>query len=140
MAGATVLCGPMGFGANSRLHTSKILELSTDLTIIIEIVDSPEETRTNPSAPLLSTKWSRKGLSPSKTYACCGIGTTIKIKRAKMNEDHLAVRLDHLHVGDEVLEVLNLDGGRLTVEQRQFRQLHDDPRLRRSPWAASMNM
>jgi uncharacterized protein len=43
LAGATVLRGPMGFGANSHLHTSKILELSTDLPIIIEIVDSSEK-------------------------------------------------------------------------------------------------
>ena len=46
MAGATVLRGPMGFGANSRLHTSKILELSTDLPIIVEMVDSPEKIQT----------------------------------------------------------------------------------------------
>jgi PII-like signaling protein len=39
LAGATVLRGPMGFGANSRLHTTNLLELSTDLPIIIEIVD-----------------------------------------------------------------------------------------------------
>lgn len=39
MAGATVLRGPMGFGANSRLHTTKILRLSEDLPVIIEIVD-----------------------------------------------------------------------------------------------------
>ena len=38
LAGATVLRGPMGFGANSRMHTSKLLELSTDLPIVIEIV------------------------------------------------------------------------------------------------------
>ena len=42
LAGATVLRGPMGFGANSRLHTSKILRLSEDLPLIIEIVDSAE--------------------------------------------------------------------------------------------------
>ena len=42
LAGATVLRGPMGFGANSRLHTSKILRLSEDLPLIIEIVDSEE--------------------------------------------------------------------------------------------------
>ncbi|MBK9119078.1 MAG: DUF190 domain-containing protein [Phycisphaerales bacterium] len=41
MAGATVLRGPMGFGAHSRLHTTKILRLSEDLPILIEIVDSP---------------------------------------------------------------------------------------------------
>jgi hypothetical protein len=40
LAGATVLRGPMGFGANSRVHTAKLLELSTDLPIVIEIVDS----------------------------------------------------------------------------------------------------
>ena len=40
LAGATVLRGPMGFGANSRLHTAKILRLSEDLPIIIEIVDT----------------------------------------------------------------------------------------------------
>jgi PII-like signaling protein len=40
LAGATVLRGPMGFGANSRLHTSKLLRLSEDLPIVIEMVDS----------------------------------------------------------------------------------------------------
>ena len=39
LAGATVLRGPMGFGASSRLHTSKILRLSADLPMVIEIVD-----------------------------------------------------------------------------------------------------
>src|SRR5262249_11164601 len=43
MAGATVLRGPMGFGATSRLHTAKILRLSMDLPIVIEIVDSREK-------------------------------------------------------------------------------------------------
>ena len=42
LAGATVLRGPMGFGAKSHLHTSKILRLSMDLPIVIEIVDSEE--------------------------------------------------------------------------------------------------
>jgi hypothetical protein len=40
LAGATVLRGPMGFGAHSRMHTTKILRLSEDLPIIVEIVDS----------------------------------------------------------------------------------------------------
>ena len=40
LAGATVLRGPMGFGKSSRLHTAKILRLSTDLPLVIEIVDS----------------------------------------------------------------------------------------------------
>ena len=39
MAGATVLRGALGFGANSRIHTTKILRLSQDLPIVIEIVD-----------------------------------------------------------------------------------------------------
>lgn len=42
LAGATVLRGPMGFGAHSRLHTTKIMRLSEDLPIIIEIVDTEE--------------------------------------------------------------------------------------------------
>src|SRR5256884_8407894 len=43
LAGATVLRGPMGFGANSHLHTAKILRLSVDLPMIIEIVDTEEK-------------------------------------------------------------------------------------------------
>jgi uncharacterized protein len=43
LAGATVLRGPMGFGAHSRLHTAKILRLSEDLPIVVEIVDSREK-------------------------------------------------------------------------------------------------
>jgi PII-like signaling protein len=43
LAGATVLRGPMGFGANSRLHTVKVLRLSEDLPMVIEIVDSKEK-------------------------------------------------------------------------------------------------
>jgi uncharacterized protein len=42
MAGATVLRGLMGFGAHSRMHTAKILRLSEDLPLVIEIVDKPE--------------------------------------------------------------------------------------------------
>ena len=43
LAGATVLRGPMGFGATSRIHTAKILRLSMDLPMVIEIVDSEEK-------------------------------------------------------------------------------------------------
>lgn len=43
LAGATVLRGPMGFGANSRVHTANLLELSTDLPVVIELVDSVEK-------------------------------------------------------------------------------------------------
>jgi hypothetical protein len=42
LAGATVLRGPMGFGHSSHLHTTKILRLSQDLPIVIEIVDTAE--------------------------------------------------------------------------------------------------
>ena len=43
LAGATVLRGHVGFGHSSRLHTTKILRLSQDLPIVIEIVDSQEK-------------------------------------------------------------------------------------------------
>jgi PII-like signaling protein len=43
LAGATVLRSPMGFGKSSRLHTAKILRLSEDLPILVEIVDSDEK-------------------------------------------------------------------------------------------------
>lgn len=42
LAGATVLRGIMGFGADSRMHTAKVLRLSEDLPLIIEIVDTEE--------------------------------------------------------------------------------------------------
>jgi PII-like signaling protein len=51
LAGATVLRGPMGFGASSRLHTTKILRLSEDLPLVIEIVDS--EDKINSFLPML---------------------------------------------------------------------------------------
>ena len=43
IAGATVTRGIMGFGATSRIHTSKIMRLSEDMPIIIEIVDAEEK-------------------------------------------------------------------------------------------------
>lgn len=42
LAGVTVLRGVMGFGASSRIHTAKILRLSDDLPMVIEIVDRPD--------------------------------------------------------------------------------------------------
>ena len=51
LAGATVIRSPMGFGAASRLHTAKILRLSDDLPMIVEIVD--DETKVNAFLPLL---------------------------------------------------------------------------------------
>ena len=43
LAGATVLRGPMGFGHSSHLHSAKILRLSDDLPVVIEVVDSREK-------------------------------------------------------------------------------------------------
>lgn len=43
MAGATALRGILGFGANSHLHSAKILMLSQDLPVVVEIVDSPDK-------------------------------------------------------------------------------------------------
>ena len=43
LAGATVLRGPMGFGRHSRVHTAKLFELSTDLPVVIEIVDAEDK-------------------------------------------------------------------------------------------------
>jgi hypothetical protein len=43
LAGATVLRGPMGYGQSSRLHTAKILRLSEDLPLLIEIVDGEDK-------------------------------------------------------------------------------------------------
>src|SRR3977135_2609330 len=45
LAGATVLRGPMGFGQSSHLHTAKILRLSENLPVVVEIVDSEEKIR-----------------------------------------------------------------------------------------------
>jgi PII-like signaling protein len=43
LAGATVLKGPLGFGKHSRLHAANLLDLSTDLPVVVEIVDSEEK-------------------------------------------------------------------------------------------------
>jgi PII-like signaling protein len=51
LAGATVLRGPMGFGHSSRLHTAKVLRLSFDLPIVVEIVDT--EAKINEFLPIL---------------------------------------------------------------------------------------
>ncbi len=51
LAGATVLRGPLGFGHTSRLHTAKVLRLSEDLPMIVEIIDS--EDKVNAFLPVL---------------------------------------------------------------------------------------
>jgi hypothetical protein len=60
LAGATVIRGPMGFGASSRLHTAKILRLSEDLPLVIEIVDS--EAKVRAFLPVLDTMMAASGL------------------------------------------------------------------------------
>lgn len=45
LAGATVTRGLMGFGVHSRLHTVKVLRISEDLPIVVEIVDKPERVK-----------------------------------------------------------------------------------------------
>jgi PII-like signaling protein len=59
IAGATVLRGSLGYGHSSRLHTSKILRLSDDLPLVIEIVDSPEKIET--FLPALEAMFSANG-------------------------------------------------------------------------------
>ena len=53
LAGATVLRGPMGFGHSSKLHTTKVLRLSFDLPIVVEIVDT--EAKLNEFLPTRAT-------------------------------------------------------------------------------------
>jgi len=45
LAGATVLRGPMGYGLHAKIHTAKILDLSAQLPLVIEIVDAEEKVR-----------------------------------------------------------------------------------------------
>jgi uncharacterized protein len=52
MAGATVLRGPLGFGRSSMLHTAKVLRLSQDLPVVVEIVDT--EDKINGFLPILT--------------------------------------------------------------------------------------
>jgi PII-like signaling protein len=60
LAGATVLRGPMGYGASSRLHTAKILRLSEDLPLVIEMVDSKD--KIDAFLPVLGTMMTTSGL------------------------------------------------------------------------------
>lgn len=73
LAGATVLRGPMGFGPSSRIHTAKILRLSEDLPLVIEIVDSEE--KIDGFLPVLETMMGS------------GLVTLEKVKVVKYGED-----------------------------------------------------
>ena len=91
LAGATVMRGPMGFGKSSRLHTAKILRLSEDLPLVIEIVDSEEKINSflpvldkmiggglgSKPAPLVSTR-----MSPSTSSGHNAASPTDHIGRA----------------------------------------------------------
>jgi len=68
LAGATVLRGPMGFGKSSRLHTTKVLRLSEDLPIIIEIVDAEE--KIDAFLPELEKTWRWRARRHLSSPAC----------------------------------------------------------------------
>jgi PII-like signaling protein len=72
LAGATVLRGPMGYGHSSRLHTARILRLSEDLPVVVEIVDSEE--RINAFLPLLDAMMT-SGLITLERVAVLQYGT-----------------------------------------------------------------
>ena len=68
LAGATVLRGPMGYGHSSRLHTAKILRLSEDLPLVIEIVDAEEKIQG--FLPVIETMMSRGLVTTEKVKVC----------------------------------------------------------------------
>jgi hypothetical protein len=73
LAGATVLRGPMGYGRSSHLHTAKILRLSEDLPLVIEIVDA--EDKIEAFLPVVDTMMSR------------GLVTIEKVKVRRYGDD-----------------------------------------------------
>jgi PII-like signaling protein len=73
LAGATVLRGPMGFGHSSRLHTAKILRLSEDLPLVIELVDC--EAKINAFLPVLDSMM-RSGLVTLEKVQVLRYGTS----------------------------------------------------------------
>src|SRR6476659_939821 len=78
LAGATVRRGPMGFGHSSRLHTAKILRLSEDLPIVVEIVDS--EAKIDAFLPILDAVMQS------------GLVTLEKVRVLQYGEDRLKVQ------------------------------------------------
>jgi uncharacterized protein len=68
LAGATVLRGPMGYGHSSRLHTAKILRLSEDLPLVIEIVDAEEKIQS--FLPVIETMMSHGLVTIEKVKVC----------------------------------------------------------------------
>ncbi len=68
LAGATVLRGPMGFGHSSRLHTAKILRLSEDLPLVVEIVDA--EDKINAFLPVIGPMMTNGLITLEKVKVC----------------------------------------------------------------------
>ena len=75
LSGATVLREPMGFGHNSRLHTTKILRLSEDLPLIVEIVDT--EANIKAFLPMLDSMMT-SGLVTLEKVQVLQYGDTVK--------------------------------------------------------------
>lgn len=71
LSGATVIRGIMGFGANSRIHTAKLFEISSDLPLVIEIVDTEEKIKA-------FTKWVEEAFEKTKS------GGLITIEKAEV--------------------------------------------------------
>jgi PII-like signaling protein len=84
LAGATVLRGPMGFGANSRIHTTKLLDLSTDLPIVVEMVDSAEKIAT--LIPFLDEMVSEGMITIEDVRVLCYRHTSGKVRFAPPGE------------------------------------------------------
>jgi PII-like signaling protein len=79
LAGATVLRSPMGFGAKSLIHTAKILQLSMDLPMVIEVVDTEE--KINGFLPVLD-EMMQGGLVTMETVKVIRYGENAKQSRA----------------------------------------------------------
>ena len=76
LAGATVLRGPLGFGRSTRIHTAKILRLSEDLPMVIEIVDTQE--RIDAFLPVLDPMMG-SGLVTLEKVQVLQYGTTLNL-------------------------------------------------------------
>ena len=79
LAGATVLRGPLGFGRSTRIHTAKILRLSEDLPMVIEIVDTQE--RIDAFLPVLDPMMG-SGLVTLEKVQVLQYGTTLNLPEA----------------------------------------------------------
>ena len=90
LAGATVLRGPMGFGHSSRLHTAKILRLSEDLPVVVEIIDSEENITA--FLPLLEEMVKGGLVSIARRSASCATGRIEKRSQSRRTRSPWKVR------------------------------------------------